>query len=510
METSNNNFYRAFITVLMAFAITGPLHSLRAQTLFQGNVSETLGIDSFTVHYSIEPFQEFNMYGFPQEKLVKVRNDRFRLVLEDAPGLFYIRFSFPRAAYRKTGTSLRTVADSPILVRGNAPIDVTIDEQGIHMEGESKAMFDLQMDLYSLNYQLSASRAEIMGGYNGADMEDLEVAAMDMLYGTKALYDQAQGKAMAIAGPGYGNLPDSVRNRLLLDYLGDLRLRQLFDLKFRLQDSRVGRFVADFYVDSLLSEPGGEIMGAYKGNSPLFSNYLAAKIKLDLQMASYRVGRNIVFGMPVYLDLASRRFTGRAYDQVAFALYINGAMRQEILPRTYQKLLSTIGSEAYRKYLEGQRAIREEASRSYQFSFPDETGRLISNSDLKGKVVLMDFWFTGCGGCKNLHLAMEEVKEAFRDEPDIAFVSMNVDKSREAWLQSVRSGEYTDPGDVKLWIGKGKGAGIIDHYRVSSYPTMVLVGKDDNLVMVNPPDPRNPSKKKELIYLLREALKKGE
>src|SRR5690606_41893309 len=132
-------------------------------------------------------FREFNMYVFPLDKLVKVRNGRFRLVLEAAPGLFYMRCSFPRAAYRKTGTSLRTVADSPILVRGDAPIDVTIDEPGIHMEGESKAMFDLQMDLYSLNYQLSASRAEIMGGYNGADMEDLEVAAMDMLSGTKAL-----------------------------------------------------------------------------------------------------------------------------------------------------------------------------------------------------------------------------------------------------------------------------------------------------------------------------------
>ena len=54
-------------------------------------------------------------------------------------------------------------------------------------------------------------------------------------------------------------------------------------------------------------------------------------------------------------------------------------------------------------------------------------GKSLALSSLKGKVVVLDMWATWCVPCREQHPLYERVKERFRDNPAVIFLSINSD-----------------------------------------------------------------------------------
>src|SRR5690606_16773596 len=68
-------------------------------------------------------------------------------------------------------------------------------------------------------------------------------------------------------------------------------------------------------------------------------------------------------------------------------------------------------------------------------------------SDFKDKIVLIDFYFTGCGGCALLYSqVLSEVKDHFQDDDDILFITISADKDRNFWISGIERGIYTSKG----------------------------------------------------------------
>ncbi|GAB1430253.1 hypothetical protein MASR2M18_10860 [Ignavibacteria bacterium] len=53
-------------------------------------------------------------------------------------------------------------------------------------------------------------------------------------------------------------------------------------------------------------------------------------------------------------------------------------------------------------------------------------GKTIKIADLKGKVVVMDFWATWCGPCRASFPAMQKLYDKYKNNPNVAFVIVNV------------------------------------------------------------------------------------
>lgn len=133
-------------------------------------------------------------------------------------------------------------------------------------------------------------------------------------------------------------------------------------------------------------------------------------------------------------------------------------------------------------------------TKAFPFEFIDENDQKHTLGDYKDKIIILDFWFTGCHGCTKIPPVIERIMEKLKDRQDVVYMSISVDKSKETWLKGLNSGLYTLPEQVHLkTISTGGRAedSFIRNYNITTYPKVMVIGKNAILLSANPTDPRN-------------------
>jgi thiol-disulfide isomerase/thioredoxin len=134
------------------------------------------------------------------------------------------------------------------------------------------------------------------------------------------------------------------------------------------------------------------------------------------------------------------------------------------------------------------------------FEYPDKTGKMVSLSGQKGKVVLVDVWATWCGPCKKEIPSLKQLEQEMHGK-DIVIMSVSVDeeKDKEKWLKMIKDENL---GGVQLFAsGWSK---IAKDYKITSIPRFMVFDKKGNVVTVDAARPSDPK----LKDLLETELKK--
>lgn len=135
---------------------------------------------------------------------------------------------------------------------------------------------------------------------------------------------------------------------------------------------------------------------------------------------------------------------------------------------------------------------------AYDFELQDSLGRVHRLSDFKEKVVVMDFWFSGCVPCKVLASNLEEIIDFFQNDSRVVFIGVYVDKNLDLWKKEIKRGEYTHNSMVNLSTnGMGIKHPIIDFYNFRGFPKMLVINEKGELVTANPPMPNGTKESKE-------------
>jgi thiol-disulfide isomerase/thioredoxin len=141
-------------------------------------------------------------------------------------------------------------------------------------------------------------------------------------------------------------------------------------------------------------------------------------------------------------------------------------------------------------------------TKAYNFSLQDTGKNTRHLSEFRGHTVLMDFWFTGCGGCREIHPLLDSIRKIYKDR-SFDLLSICVDQDIEVWKKSIKGGHYTSLDNVNLFTG-GLSNPLIKYYDVNDFPAILLIDKTGRLF--DPPaDPRKDSGKK-LITQIGEAM----
>lgn len=172
-----------------------------------------------------------------------------------------------------------------------------------------------------------------------------------------------------------------------------------------------------------------------------------------------------------------------------------------------EALLDTITDDNMNSLVKNFLSRLQPGAPMYPFVLRDAQGKIWSPAALKGKAVVMDFWYNGCKACVILESVMRKVKASMGKRNDIAYVSISIDPTRERWQEALKSGLYTDPENINLFTeGLAGEHPMVKHYAISAYPRMLLFSKDGKIVSADAPK-SGPNLVTELSKLIDAAAK---
>lgn len=129
--------------------------------------------------------------------------------------------------------------------------------------------------------------------------------------------------------------------------------------------------------------------------------------------------------------------------------------------------------------------------------FTQETpdGEALSLSELRGKVILIDFWASWCGPCRRENPNVVRAYQKYRDK-GFDIISVSLDKDRNRWLQAIEKDgmDWHHVSDLKGWKNE-----VAQTYGVTSIPHTILLDAEGKIVARNL---RGPSLDQKLAQIL--------
>lgn len=118
--------------------------------------------------------------------------------------------------------------------------------------------------------------------------------------------------------------------------------------------------------------------------------------------------------------------------------------------------------------------IPQEGSPAPEFTLRTIDGKSISSADLKGKVVVLNFWFIGCHVCRALKPKLNTFRTKFSGSEDVVFIAVTADAPRE-----VERFAKTEPLD---YIQTAGADAELKKFVFSGYPKNIVISKKGEIV----------------------------
>lgn len=126
----------------------------------------------------------------------------------------------------------------------------------------------------------------------------------------------------------------------------------------------------------------------------------------------------------------------------------------------------------------------------------DTTGAMRRLSDLRGRVVLIDFWASWCRPCRAENPNVVRLYRKYHDQGFEIF-SVSLDNSADRWKAAINDDHLVWPNHVSDLRGWSSAAGRL--YGVSSIPATVLLDRDGKVLARNLRGPALENKLKEIF-----------
>jgi thiol-disulfide isomerase/thioredoxin len=134
------------------------------------------------------------------------------------------------------------------------------------------------------------------------------------------------------------------------------------------------------------------------------------------------------------------------------------------------------------------------------FDITTTGGKKMKLSDLRGKVVYLDFWSSGCVPCIAEMPDAKKLHEYYKSKP-IAFVNVSLDSKDDVWRYALKK---FDVDGINTLEEKGTESETAKKYGVKGIPSYFLIDKDGKFAVIE--DLARPSDGKKLKAQIEKLL----
>ncbi len=163
-----------------------------------------------------------------------------------------------------------------------------------------------------------------------------------------------------------------------------------------------------------------------------------------------------------------------------------GKMDQSVF---FQSLNTQVQRVAQQEAAQEQQRLRQEqlaklipvGQEAPDFTQKTPEGKDMSLSDLRGKVVLVDFWASWCKPCRAENPNVVRMYNKYKSK-GFDILSVSLDKTQDKWVNAIAQDNMTwhHVSDLKAWQNSAA-----RQYGVQSIPFTVLVDKDGTIIQKN-------------------------
>lgn len=130
-----------------------------------------------------------------------------------------------------------------------------------------------------------------------------------------------------------------------------------------------------------------------------------------------------------------------------------------------------------------------------EISLPGIDGKVINLSDLKGKIVLIDFWASWCGPCRHNNPKLVALYNKYHDK-GFEIYGISIDSNAANWKTAIKQDElpWIQVNDNKGWY-----APSTITYDVNAIPASYLLDRDGVIRLIDYDEKTIESKLKSLL-----------